>query len=1181
MWPVCFWLALAAVQAQAQSQRNGIGAIPYDGGVTFRVWAPEVSSVGVSGGFNSWRTTPLVKEAGTDLWSVDVAGAQHGQGYKFLLNGSIWKQDPRARQVVSSNPKENSIIYDHSRFDWGSTTNFQIPQNDLVIYEMHIGSFNGETWLPSTFDQCAEKIPYLKELGISAIQLMPVSEFPTDRSWGYNPSVLFAPESSFGGPDGFKRFVKAAHEAGMAVLLDVVHNHYGPTDLTLWQFNGKGGTTGGMYFYNDDRRYTDWGETRPNFDEAHVRDFIKANIRSWLEDYKVDGFRWDSVFNIRYAGGNWNEAGSAMLYEVNHFMASEYPNAFRIAEDHAFETGVEFQSQWDHGFLNDIRHMATTSSDSERNMSTLVQHLTSADFNQVVYVESHDSCGDLNNKHRLPRDIQPDNPQGYYAKKRSLLANAVALVSPAIPMIFMGSEFNEDWDFSNNHSLQWSSLAKTNQGIIQAYSDLIHLRRNTKGVSSGLKSLGNVSAPLVDNAKNIVGCRRGNDLYMLFNWSATAQSNYSITLPASGAWYCVFNSDSQNYDASFGHVGPRVNEVVSAGTGGSAKVSIGAYSLLIFSRKKLPMDSRVIFDPEVPTSCAAVTVSYDAADSVLENAAQVYAQAGINGWRSTNVFAMTFDGAGWALEYDIPDDTHTVNFRFTDGATLVDDNDGAEWALAVENCGNFPSTVTIQPTQPTGCEPVEITYEVNAGPLYDSPLDTVYLFIGRNGWQDIQTIPMTNSFSDTWTTTYSIPSDTWKIDFVFCDGPNGQLWDNNGENDWSCVIVDCMTLEEPYLSIANPPDASITLADYLPTISISGHAGNGVAHHALWTNAATGATGVVKVAQAWQAAIPLDYGTNAIQVMALNPNAGAQDEAANTPYVGTTGKSWLDGQNGGQQLSPWLLVKATSAAGHFLASQASENGALSWPYAWAMYAYDGKTAGAYRPFIAPLQPGDALNVSIEHGNINESGSIGFALQNRYGQSLLEYYFIGGEQSYTLKDAAGTTALNRSWRNSPQDIVFSLQDNHHYTLSIDSTFQTNGILAPSSYSRIERIHFWNFNAGGSSSNNYFIRTLSINGDPLKVPATTAQIQIIIPGVPPTEAEFAAVTIDENGHIILDMAHAYGLAGNVWGATGIAGNAWQWSLLPDEAYQIDDHTITIRPQFLDAHQIISIGHPGGQP
>ena len=439
-------LALAGTAA-AQSSRSGMGAVPYADaggtGVTFRTWAPNATNVAVKGQFTGWGSTALAKDSSGGTWSIDIPGARAGQEYKFVVNRSD-KRDPRGQRVVNS--AGNSIVYDQNAFNWGDSTNFNpIWRNDLVIYEMHAGSYNAEDWLPSTFDECAEKIAYLKTLGISAVELMPVNEFPGDRSWGYNPSDVLAIESSHGGPDALKRFVKACHENGIAVLVDVVHNHYGPSDLDMWQYDGwSQNGLGGIYFYNESwKASTDWGSSRPDYGRSEVKDFIQAQIQMFVENYHIDGFRWDSVYNIRTCGGTWNQAGSDMLYQINQWLIANHPSVFRIAEDHAFDTDVGFEAQWDHDFLSDIRYIATAASDSDRNMNTLSAHLNNTGFDRVVYVESHDTCGDLNNKHRLPYDVDSGSPEGYWAKKRALLANTIALVSPGIPMIFNGSEMHE------------------------------------------------------------------------------------------------------------------------------------------------------------------------------------------------------------------------------------------------------------------------------------------------------------------------------------------------------------------------------------------------------------------------------------------------------------------------------------------------------------------------------------------------------------------------------------------------------------------------------------------------------------------------------------------------------------------------------------------------------------------
>src|SRR3989338_6458132 len=247
----------------------GMGAIPGAQGVTFRVWAPNAEKVYVTGTFNRWSktVTPLSKEE-NGYWSTDVSEAKTGDEYRYLIHGPqgpLSRIDPYARKVTSS--IGNGVIYDPNSFKWGNN-NFQIATgNELIIYEMHIGTFNvKDKGRPGTFASAMEKFPYLKKLGINAVEVMPLTEFSGDFSWGYNPSHPFAVESIYGGPDAFKLFIKAAHEHDIAVIVDVVYNHLGPSDLDLWQFDGwSENDKGGIYFYNDHRSQTPWGETRPDY----------------------------------------------------------------------------------------------------------------------------------------------------------------------------------------------------------------------------------------------------------------------------------------------------------------------------------------------------------------------------------------------------------------------------------------------------------------------------------------------------------------------------------------------------------------------------------------------------------------------------------------------------------------------------------------------------------------------------------------------------------------------------------------------------------------------------------------------------------------------------------------------------------------------------------------------------
>ncbi|HEY5996038.1 MAG TPA: alpha-amylase family glycosyl hydrolase, partial [Candidatus Deferrimicrobiaceae bacterium] len=286
---------------------DGMGAIPHQGGVAFRVWAPHAERVSVIGSFNGWNrdSHPMQPEA-NGYWYADLPEAHAGDRYKFLLatpNGEFKRIDPYAREVTDS--VGDAIVHD-PRFDWQGDGFTPAPWNELVIYELHVGTFNDQDdpEHPGDFPSVTARLGHLKKLGINAIQIMPVGEFAGERSWGYNPAHIFSVETAYGGASAFKQFVKRAHREGIAVILDVVYNHLGPGDLDLWQFDGwSENDRGGIYFYNDGRAVTPWGETRPDYGRGEVRQYLLDNVLMWLEEYRVDGIRFDCTQFIRTVNG--------------------------------------------------------------------------------------------------------------------------------------------------------------------------------------------------------------------------------------------------------------------------------------------------------------------------------------------------------------------------------------------------------------------------------------------------------------------------------------------------------------------------------------------------------------------------------------------------------------------------------------------------------------------------------------------------------------------------------------------------------------------------------------------------------------------------------------------------------------------------------------------------------------
>ncbi len=312
----------------------GMGAIIHDAGVAFRVWAPNADAIFVTGTFNDWsEDAAAMKREDGGVWYVDVPGAKPGDEYRFLIhNGDaeLSRIDPYARAVTTS--VGNGIVVDPTH-DWHGGGFEMSAWNEVVIYEMHIGTFNRpDEETAGTFADAIEKLGHLKRLGVNAVQIMPAMEFAGDVSWGYNPAHIFAVESTYGGPEGFKAFIKAAHKSGIAVILDVVYNHFGPGDLDLWQFDGwSENEGGGIYFYNDWRTETPWGDPGPT--AAGVRQFIPDNALYWLDEYHLDGLRFDMTLYIRRIRGDEGDDGDALeegwslLQGINGEIVERFPGA--------------------------------------------------------------------------------------------------------------------------------------------------------------------------------------------------------------------------------------------------------------------------------------------------------------------------------------------------------------------------------------------------------------------------------------------------------------------------------------------------------------------------------------------------------------------------------------------------------------------------------------------------------------------------------------------------------------------------------------------------------------------------------------------------------------------------------------------------------------------------------------
>ena len=596
---------------------SGMGSVLHAAGVAFRVWAPHAIKVSLIATFNAWDPSRHPMEAEeSGCWYVNVPEGKTGDQYRYLITteaGEVSRIDPYAREVTSS--VGNAIVHD-TTFAWEGDNFRSEPWNKLVIYELHVGTFNDpedndpeEMGSSGEFISVTARLGHLKKLGVNVIQIMPIGQFAGERSWGYNPSHIFSVETAYGGPLAFKRFVKRAHQQGIAVILDVVYNHLGPTDLDLWQFDGwSENNRGGIYFYSDTRAITPWGETRPDYGRGQVRQYILDNVLMWLEEYHVDGLRFDCTQFIGTVDGSAEKEipeGWSLLQWLNSEVSRRFPGRITIAEDlqnnrwltkDVGAGGAGFGSQWDGMFVHPIRQAVITPQDTQRSLSAIRDAIcyryNDDAFDRVIYSESHDEVA--NGSARVPQEISPSDPKGWYARKRSTLAAALVFTAPSIPMIFQGQEFLEGGWFRDTVPVDWDQREEFH-GIVRMYRDLIRLRRNWNDLTRGLCGQFTQVHHLHEDRKLIAFHRwekggPADDVVVVANFYHETQQGYVIGFPAGGIWRLRLNTDWQGYSEDFCNC--TSNDVLAEagvcdGFPFYGTISIGPYSVLIFSQDSL------------------------------------------------------------------------------------------------------------------------------------------------------------------------------------------------------------------------------------------------------------------------------------------------------------------------------------------------------------------------------------------------------------------------------------------------------------------------------------------------------------------------------------------------------------------------------------------------------------------
>jgi 1,4-alpha-glucan branching enzyme len=552
---------------------------PDAGGTSFAVWAPNARGVRVVGDFNHWdgRGHPMRSLGSSGVWELLIPGIGADTVYKYDICGpdGNWhrKADPLARWA--ERPPATASVVTESSYEWGdqawlaARATRELLSEPMSIYEVHLGS-----WRPglSYVELASQLTGYVTELGFTHVEFMPVAEHPFGGSWGYQVTSYYAPSARFGTPDEFRYLVDCLHQAGIGVFLDWVPAHFPRDTWALANFDGTP-----LYEHGDPQRgqHPDWGTLIFDFGRAEVRNFLVANAIYWLEEFHADGLRVDAVASMLYLdysrkagewspnslGGRENLDAVSFLREVNATCYKRLPGIAMIAEESTAWPGVTrpvhlgglgFGLKWNMGWMHD------TLSYLRRDPVHRSYHHDEVTFSMIyAYSEhyvlplSHDEV--VHGKSSLLRKMAGDEWR-QFAGLRSLLAFMWA--HPGKQLIFMGAEFGQGDEWSEQVGLQWHVLE------YPAHAGLQQLVKDLNAAYAGRPALWQQdSSPAGfewidanDSAGNVLSFLRfsgaGDVIACVVNFSATPHHDYQIGLPAAGIWSEVINTDADAYGGS-------------------------------------------------------------------------------------------------------------------------------------------------------------------------------------------------------------------------------------------------------------------------------------------------------------------------------------------------------------------------------------------------------------------------------------------------------------------------------------------------------------------------------------------------------------------------------------------------------------------------------------------------------
>ena len=549
-------------------------------GNSFAVWAPNAKSVYLVGDFNDWNEAshPLENVYGSGIWSIFTTDLEEGNIYKYNVIGcdnvSRLKSDPYGT-FSELRPKTASIVYEGKDYDWKDEKYFEeknkktLNNEPMNIYEVHLGSWkrkwDGEFF---SFEELYEMIDYVKDMGYTHIELMPITEHPLDMSWGYQTVGYYATTSRHGNPNEFKAFVDKCHENNLGIILDFAYSHFCKDIHGLYRFDGSP-----QFEYADPLKAENlgWGTVHFDLGKPEVNSFLLSNAMYWFKEFHVDGIRVDAVSSILYLdydigdwrpnqyGGRENIEGIDFLRRLNEVLYENIKNPLIIAEESTswpmvtsptYLGGLGFSHKWNMGWMNDtLKYMEMNPIYRKHHHNLITFSFMYAFSENFILPLSHDEV--VHGKKSLLDKMSGDEWQKFASLR---LLYSYYMIHPGKKLLFMGGEFGQGLEWRYSYGLEWQLLDREQHAKTKAFiKDLNYFYISEKSlyeVDNSYEGFDFID-PHNEEKSIVTLMRKGKDekefIIAILNFTPIVYYDYKVGVPYLGKYEEVFNSDDEKY----------------------------------------------------------------------------------------------------------------------------------------------------------------------------------------------------------------------------------------------------------------------------------------------------------------------------------------------------------------------------------------------------------------------------------------------------------------------------------------------------------------------------------------------------------------------------------------------------------------------------------------------------------